>query len=77
MLSRRGFVALGGSMAAGTAGCSNLAGSDGGTPDDGASEELLVASNDESEVVLLRYDHVRDVGEVREQGARPGSSRWN
>lgn len=70
-------MALGGATAAGTAGCSRLGGSDGGTPEDGASEELLVPSNDESEVVLLRDDHVRDVGEVREQGpdlGRPGGT---
>lgn len=66
-------MVLGGATAAGMAGmagCSSFAGSDGGTPEDGASEELLVASNDESEVVLLRYDHVRDVDEVREQGGQ-------
>lgn len=52
----------------GLAGCSGLTGLDGEGDVDGESERLLVASDGVDEVVLLRREHVADVGGVVESG---------
>lgn len=66
MATRRRVVTASWPVLVGLAACSGLTGL--GGEGDGESERLLVASDGVDEVVLLRREHVADVGGIVESG---------
>lgn len=73
MYTRRQFGAWGGVVLVGSSGCNGLLPASSGDEDDEGSRRLLVASDGNEEIVLLRHRYVAEVHEVLDEEENHGT----